>query len=126
MNLTKKPAGRMDKIRKAVAGIISPVKNAMSLPTQFLKYGTRGMKSDWTEVIMSDQDLYTGYGYAAIRNRAAMVARTSLENVRTDSDIDGLIHPYLETIYKSPSFPDYDFWSNISTFLDLEGVYYLL
>lgn len=117
---------RLNGLRKTLAKIIAPVSNAMSLPTQFLKYGNKGMKADWTEVIMSDKDLYTGYGYGAIRNRANLTARIALANVKTKSSKDDFIHPHLEMITKSTSFPDYKFWSDISTYLDLEGVYYLM
>lgn len=37
-----------------------------------------------------------------------------------------MVHPYLEVIQKSKSFTDQEFWRDISTYLDLEGVYYLL
>ena len=104
------------------------IKNSMSLPNTFLKYGNRGkqMLPDWTEVVMNDFDHYTGYGYAAIKIRSNMVARTALANVRTDTTKKKFTHPYLETIHKSKSFTDYQFWGDISTFLDLEGAYYLM
>lgn len=117
---------RLNNLRKTIAQFIAPTKNAMSLPAQFLKYGGKSMKSDWTEIIMSDQDLYTGYGYASIRNRANLVARLALENVYTDTDQEGFIHPHLDMISKSKTFTDYKFWSDISTYLDLEGIYYLM
>lgn len=94
----------------------------MSLPKQFLKYGNGAMTPDWTQVVMSDSDLYTGYGYSAIRNRANILASTAIENVRTEDKP----HPYLELIKTSVDFSEYDFWSQISTYLDLEGVYYLM
>lgn len=115
-----------DKFRKLVAKIITSGINTMSLPKKFLKYGSKGMRSDWTEVIMSDSDLYTGYGYAAIRNRANKVASVAMQQISTDSSKKDSIHPYLETISSSPTFSDYSFWQNISTYLDLEGVYYLM
>ena len=115
-----------DKFRKSVARLITSGINSMSLPSEFLKYGSRGMRSDWTEVLMSDKDLYTGYGYAAIRNRANKVARIATKELTTDSIKKEFEHPYLKTISKSPSFSDYFFWQSISTYLDLEGVYYLM
>lgn len=98
----------------------------MSLPNEFLKFGNKVMRPDWTDVQMSDRDLYTGYSYAAIRKRANMVARLAIENVRTQSEKQGFIHPYLELIKNSRTFSEYDFWYKISTFLDLEGVFYLM
>lgn len=97
----------------------------MSLPNQFLRYGNKQMRSDWTEVLMSDKDHYSGYGYASIRNRANTVAKLAMENIRTESPQE-IIHPYLPLIQSSRSFSQYQFWHDISTYLDLEGVYYLM
>ena len=117
----------LEKLRKNLASFIAPQKNAMNLPREFLKYGNqKTMGPDWTQVVMSDKDLYTGYGYAAITRRANKVARTALENIRTDAETDDFTHPYLEAISNSTTFSDYAFWRDISTFLDLEGVYYLM
>lgn len=108
-----------------------------SIGSEFLKYGNRRpLVQDWSSVIMSDKDLYTGYSYAAINNRANSLAQIAIGNINTyakenviksykDKGID-LIHPYLDIIDKSSSFSNYQFWFNISTFLDLEGVYYIL
>lgn len=115
--------------RKNLSKLISPTKNSMSLPNQFLKYGNeKPMTSNWSEILMRDKDLYTGYAYAAIRNRAVMTARIAADQVRTDSTDTNqdFIHPYCKLIWDSPTFSEFDFWSQISTFLDLEGVYYLL
>lgn len=75
---------------------------------------------------MSDQDFYTGYAYAAIRKNANKVARLAMENVRTESEKEDFIHPYLPLITDSNTFSEHQFWRDISTFLDLEGVYYLM
>ena len=115
----------MNKRFKWLSRLIAPAKNAMNLSTQFLKYGNKGMRPNWTDVIISDQDLYSGYGYAAIRNRASNVARIASNNVRTVSEIEDLKHPYLEALDRS-KFSIYQFWRDISTYLDLEGVYYLM
>ncbi len=98
----------------------------MTLPNQFLRYGRNVMKPDWTEVVMNDYDHYTGYGYAAIRNRAVKVARVATENIHVKTDLDKFTHPYLELIQNSATFTEFDFWEAISTYLDLEGVYYLM
>ena len=84
------------------------------------------MLPDWTEVVMEDRDHYTGYGYASIIIRANMVAQIALNNIRTKSNKESFVHPYLDVISKSPTFSDYKFWSDISTYLDLEGIYYLM
>lgn len=115
----------MNKRFKWLSRLIAPAKNAMNLSTQFLKYGNKGMRPNWTDVVISDQDLYSGYGYAAIRNRASNVARIASSNVRTVSEIEDLKHPYLEALDRS-KFSIYQFWRDISTYLDLEGVYYLM
>ena len=70
---------------------------------------------------MSDSDIYNRYGYSAIRNRANIVANTAIQNVRTDSKKAEYVHPYLELLTNSLDFSEYDFWSQISTYLDLEA-----
>jgi len=117
---------KINQLRNAIAKRLT--KNAMnvSLPKEFLKYGNKPMSPDWTQVLMSDSDLYTGYGYSAIRNRANIVANTAIQNVHTDSNKADYTHPYLELLASSLDFSEYDFWSQISTYLDLEGVYYLM
>lgn len=117
----------LDKIRLSLSQFISPAKNAMTLPQQFLRYGNREkLYSDWSEVIMDDRDFYTGYSYAAIRNRAVITAKTAIDNIRTESNKDDFVHPYLTSISDSPTFTDFMFWFTISTYLDLEGVFYLM
>lgn len=116
----------LDKFRKTLASFISPTKNSMSLPNQFLKYGNKRMDYDGTQVVMRDEDLYTGYGYAAIKLRANKVAHLAMENIRTEAENEDAVHPYLELIYNSKLFSEFQFWRDISTFLDLEGVYYLM
>lgn len=117
----------LNQIRKFIAQAIYPrQKNSMSLPNQFLRHGNKGMRPDWTQVIMNDEDFYTGYSYAAIRNRSNAVAMTALDHTKTKSKTDDFQHPYLDIIEKSPSFTNYQFWFTISTYLDLEGVFYLM
>ena len=113
-------------LRKRIANIISPILNTMSLPEQFRRLGGKKMLPDWSRVVMDDKDFYTGYSFAAIRNRANAVARISTENIKTESKKEDFIHPYIETIDRSTTFTNYQFWSDISTYLDLEGIYYLM
>lgn len=112
-------------IRQKIASLISPVKNTMTLANQFLKYGNKKMFPGWSDVEISDKDLYTGYPYAAIKITANMVAKVATENIYTDSN-DDKEHPYLQKIDTSPTFTNREFWSEISTYLDLAGVYYLM
>lgn len=85
------------------------------------------MMPQWSQVVMSDEDIYSGYTYAAIRNRANMVAEIAAENVRTWSPTkNSKQHPYLSLIQDSRNFSERDFWYSISTYEDLEGVYYLM
>lgn len=116
--------------RNNLANLITG-KNSMSLPNQFLRYGNRNgsMYPEWQNVVMSDEDHYTGYGYAAITNRAATTARVAKEYVKSDTGDDNnsdAVHPYLDLIRNSKTFSENDFWEQISTYLDLEGVYFLM
>lgn len=113
-------------LRVNLARLISPVRNSMNLANQFLRYGSKTSIGNWDEVSMTDRDMYTGYPYAAIRNRAATVARVASENLKTESNVDGLEHPYYKLIYDSEYYTEFAFWTMISTFLDLEGVYYIM
>lgn len=108
-----------------------------NLGKDFLRFGTRKpLVQDWSKVVMSDKDLYTGYSYAAINNRANKLAQMATENVHTKANDSMnkvakqkqtiIVHPYIDIIDQSKAFSDYAFWNSISTFLDLEGVYYLL
>lgn len=117
---------KINQLRNALAKRLARNSTDVSLSKEFLKYGNKPMSPDWTQVLMSDSDLYTGYGYSAIRNRANIVANTAIQNVRTDSKKAEYVHPYLELLTNSLDFSEYDFWSQISTYLDLEGVYYLM
>lgn len=114
-------------LRKRISNIIfNPAKNAMSFANDFLKFGNKKMGPDWTQVVMDDRDFYTGYSYAAIRNRSNSVARTSIDHLKTEAKSESFVHPYLEVIANSTNFSNYAFWVVISTYLDLVGAYYLL
>lgn len=117
----------LQALRTTIARLLPRQKNSMSLPNDFLRYGNREpMTPNWSEVVITDADQYTGYGFGIIRNRANAVARIADTNVTTVSDLDGFEHPYLSLIENSQYFSDWKFWSDISTYLDLEGVYYLM
>ncbi len=105
--------------------------------TDFLRYGSkRPMFQDWSQVEISDKDMYTGYSYAAIKkraNRASALGKKFLYTEASPAVMDqakeqdkGLEHPYLKLIRKSKDFTTRKFWHDISTYLDLEGVYYLM
>lgn len=111
----------LTNLRKNIASLI--FKNQMSLPQEFMRYGNKTIRSDWTEVLMNDKDHYTGYSYASIRNRANIVSKLAMENIVVEG---AETHPYLDLIWNSTSFTEYQFWHDISTYLDLEGVYYLM
>lgn len=118
-----------DRIRNAFTNIF--VRNSINLPLgrRFLKYGAgEPMYSNWSEVVMSDLDHYSGYSYAAIRNRANQVNAIK-DNIytKTDDEQDSTFeHPYLKLINRSRNFSPFWFWMVISTYLDLEGVFYLM
>jgi hypothetical protein len=116
----------LKKIRKTLAHFIAPELNSMNLPNQFLRFGNKTLTPGWSQVTMNDQDMYTGYPYAAITKRARLVARVAIENVRTETTKDGFVHPYIEVLDSSPTFTETFFWNTISQYLDLEGVFYLM
>lgn len=103
----------------------------------FLKYGhRRTMPSMWTEPEISDEAFYTGYGFAVINkraNRSVSLGKNFLYTKANTAIVDAangkgekVTHPYLELIRSSDVFSERDFWYNISTYLDLEGIYYLM
>lgn len=107
-------------------------------PSNFLRFGNskRPMYLDTSQVQMSDEDMYKGYPYAAIKkraNRASALGKRFLYTEGTASIMktakdkgEELEHPYLKLIRTSKDFTTRKFWHDISTYLDLEGVYYLL
>lgn len=124
---------------KTIQGLFTRQQNSVGsdLAKDFLRFGGRKpLVQDWSKVVMSDKDLYTGYSYAAINNRANKMSQLATENLKTDANTktlkakktsgEAVEHPYISIIDKSKTFSNYQFWYNISTFLDLEGVYYLL
>lgn len=128
-------------LRTRIANYIDPthknsVKSSELGKLDFFRYGGRAaMGQDWSQLFMSDQEFYTGYSYAAIKNRANQVAQLAINNLVTDaakSVVDAakkkdetVTHPYLPLIDTS-EFSNYAFWHNISTFVDLKGIFYVL
>lgn len=105
-------------------------------PNAFLRYGSKRMPSTWSTPEINDEDFYTGIGFAVINKRAnrSVVlgkkflfteAKEDLVKEGTDTSTT-IIHPYLELIRGSIDFAERDFWYDISTYLDLEGIYYLM
>lgn len=119
-----------NRIKNAI-GAFKKTKNEID-GNAFLKYGSRRhMPSMWTEPEITDQDFYTGYGFAVINkraNRSVSLGKNYLytkSTLKTDSG-EKLTHPYLDLIRASDDFSERDFWYNISTYLDLEGVFFLM
>lgn len=105
-------------------------------PYEFFRNGPRRMPATWSMAEISDKDFYTGYGFAVVNkraNRSVVLGKRYLftdakESVIADANEKGerIIHPYLNLIRDSIDFSERDFWYSISTYLDLEGVYYLM
>ena len=111
-------------------------KNNYTRGNDFLKYGNRNtLYPTWSEVKLTEMDVYKGYAYAAIQKRSNKVAKLAKENLRTwanDTTIKKMseynmtpTHPYLRVIEGSTKFSQKKFWKDISIYLDLVGVYYL-
>lgn len=130
-----------DKVRNAVRAWNQPQEkttNSNNPARDFLRFGNRGgvMPQDWSQVEISDKDMYTGYPYAVINkraNRAVVLGKRFLytdatnkilEKARDSGDV--ITHPYLPLIRESKDFSERSFWFNASTYLDLEGVFYVL
>lgn len=132
MNLQK-------RVTNAVQALAGKTENSLGVSeaNRFLRYGSRQqpLVQNWSEVKMSDEDMYTGYSYAAIVKRANRTSVVGRRFILTDAnpkfterftgDPEDLIHPYLKVINRSKDFTKKQFWYEISTYLDLEGVYYL-
>lgn len=122
----------INDIRKRVATIIDPDKNAMTLAREFFKNGNGRLLPSWKRTIVGDEDVYKGYPYAAINARSNLVARTAIENIKTyhkkmdANEKEEYVHPYLSVVDQSPTFSNYEFWKTISVYLDLEGIFYLM
>lgn len=126
-----------NRIKNAFAAFSNKKVNNEYDPSSFLKYGGRKkMPSQWTTPEISDQDFYTGYGFAVINkraNRAVTLGKNFLFTNASDAAAavaskkgTKIVHPYLDLIRSSDEFSERDFWYTISTYLDLEGIFYLM
>lgn len=130
----------IDRAKQAGQGFFTR-KNAIgddvALARGFLKNGNnKPLVQDWSKVVVSKEELYTGYPYGAIDRRANRVAKLAKYNLKTTASKpiqekakkakEEIIHPYLKVIDESKSFSNNQFWYNTSTYLDLEGVFYIL
>jgi hypothetical protein len=124
------------RIRNAVAAFRKTKNELGSDPNAFFKYGKSRMPSTWTTPDITDEDFYTGIGYAVINKRAnrSVVlgknflftsAKDEIQKAANDKGTQ-IEHPYLTLIRNSMDFAERDFWYDISTYLDLEGIYYLM
>lgn len=103
----------------------------------FLKHGNgKTTTPNWSQVIMSDYDVYSGTMYGAIKKRAVSTsllatyhlktkAKQELENQAKTKE-EKLVHPYIEIIDKSPTVTNWAFWSMNARRLDLKGITYIL
>lgn len=92
--------------------------------------------AEWSQLLMSEPDKYTGYMYGAIDRRAKKAAMLAKHNLRTRTNDkiaaaakergETITHPYLQIINDSTDFSNWAFWYEIQTYLDLKGVYYLM
>lgn len=125
------------RIKNALAAFKKTENGGPSDASAFLRYGHgRRMSPTWSTPEISDQDFYTGYGFAVINkraNRSVVLGKKFLYTDAKEEIIDRankegtrVIHPYLDLIHNSIDFSERDFWYDISTYLDLEGIYYLM
>ena len=127
------------RVKIAAQALAGKTDNSLSRTeaNKFLRNGSgqKPLVSNWSDVKMSDEDMYTGYSYAAIVKRANRTSILGRRFIATDvspkyaeaydGPDDDLIHPYLKVINRSKDYSKKQFWYEISTYLDLEGVYYL-
>ena len=135
--------GLFQKTLNAALGVKPKQQNDLSTGPNFSNpllpylYGLKNpMLPQWSDPKIKDEDMYTGFVYAGIRKRAqksAMIAKNFLDTDANDNAIQqakalnqDIMHPYLKIIRDSSRFTERQFWSEISTYMDLYGVYYLL
>jgi hypothetical protein len=126
------------RIRNAIKGFNATTNSGnLREARQFLKYGNnQKMMPDWSQVVISDKDIYTGYMYGAINIRAVTVAQLATYNLKTKSNFktadlakqkdEQIVHPYLDLIDTSKTFSNYQFWYSNSVWVDLEGISYIM
>lgn len=104
--------------------------NNSTIGNEFLRFGSRPkMALNIDEAVLTDEDMYTGYGYAIIErraNRAVILGTEYTYTKTTKKDGSSSEHPYLKLINDSLDFTAEDFWYEYSRYMDLEGVFYVL
>lgn len=104
--------------------------NNSSIGNEFLRYGSRPkMTLNIEDAVLSDEDMYTGYGFSIIErraNRAVELGTSYTYTKTTKKDGSSVEHPYLTLINDSLDFTAEDFWYEYSRYMDLEGVFYIL
>ncbi len=128
-----------DIAKKVAQSFKAEQKNTIgtSLGNQFLRYGNKdSMVQDWSQIVTSDRDLYTGYVYAAVNRIAHRGAYLAENNIRTSANKKteeqaknaetGVTHPYLKLIDESKTFTNYQFWTTALRYLNLKGAFYIL
>lgn len=123
------------RVTNAARALIKPTagktnNNSGDIGNTFLRYGKRPkMPLSIDDPIMSDEDMYTGYGYAVIErraNRAVILGTDYTYTKSTKKDGSSSEHPYLKLINDSLEFTAEDFWYEYARYMDLEGVFYIL
>lgn len=125
----------LNRVRNAVRAFVAEPAtdkaNNSALANQFLRFGSRPkMALNIDDAVLSDEDMYTGYGYTIIERRAnrAVVLGTEYTYTKSTKKNTGqtIEHPYLKLINDSLDFSAEDFWYEYSRYMDLEGVFYVL
>lgn len=125
----------LSRVKNAVRAFVAEPsidkQNNSALANQFLRFGARPkMALNIDDAVLTDEDMYTGYGYTIIERRAnrAVVLGTEYTYTKTTKKNDGkqVEHPYLKLINDSLDFSAEDFWYEYSRYMDLEGVFYIL
>lgn len=128
-----------NRIKSAYQSFVHPTTNSAPLRAarDFLRYGdNKLMTPDWSQTVMSEQDLYTGFMYGALDIRAVNVTKLATNNLHTSATPqvakqakdkgEEITHPYLTLIDESIDFSNYQFWYNNATWLDMRGIVYIL
>jgi hypothetical protein len=123
----------LTRVQNAVRALVAPSidkTNNSTIGNEFLRFGSRPkMALNIDEAVLTDEDMYTGVGYAIIERRANRAVVLGTEYTYTKSTKNkgrATEHPYLKIINDSLDFTAEDFWYEYSRYMDLEGVFYLL
>lgn len=123
----------LNRVKNAVRAFRQPSidkQNNSTIGNEFLRFGSRPkMALNIDDAVLSDEDMYTGYGYTIIErraNRAVILGTEYTYTKSTKKDGHSVEHPYLKLINDSLEFTAEDFWYEYSRYMDLEGVFYVL